>query len=70
MAKVPFKRESNIKSVALKPVQTDKVDEKGFPVYEKKLVIEQNEKLPKISEVRSAAMKKCKKNQEQSLEQQ
>ena len=66
MAKVPFERKSNIKSAALKPVKTDKVDEKGRTIYEKQIVIETYEKQPKISEV-YAAMKK--RQQEQSREQ-
>ncbi|MBQ2713898.1 MAG: hypothetical protein IJF22_02880 [Clostridia bacterium] len=61
-----IERKSNIKSVTLKPVKTDKVDEKGRPIYEKRIVIEKKEGCPKISEV-YAVMKK--RQQDQSREQ-
>lgn len=63
---IPFERKSNIKSVTLKPVKTDKVDENGRPIYEKRTVIEKKEVCPKISEV-YAVMKK--RQQDQSREQ-
>ena len=63
---IPFERKSNIKSVTLKPIKTDKVDEEGRPIYEKRIVIEKKEECPKISEV-YAAMKK--RQQDQSREQ-
>ena len=63
---IPFERKSNIKKVSLVPVKTDKVDEKGRPIYKKQIVIEEQEGRQKISEV-YAAMKK--RQQEQSREQ-